>query len=36
NDLHITLEKRYFNEVYRFNNNDSRHLEQQFDALQIN
>lgn len=36
NDLHIALEKRYFKETYRFNNNDLRHLEQQFDALQIN
>ena len=34
-DLHIQLQKRLFNEVYRFNHNDLKALESQFDALQL-
>lgn len=36
NELNITIDRQYFNQQYRFTNQDLKHLEQQFDALQIN
>ncbi|EOA9287943.1 helicase-exonuclease AddAB subunit AddB, partial [Staphylococcus aureus] len=36
NELNISIERQYFNQLYRFNNQDLKHLEQEFDALQIN
>ncbi len=35
NELNISIERQYFNQLYRFNNQDLKHLEQEFDALQI-
>lgn len=34
-DLHIQLNKNFFTDIYRFENNDLKSLESQFDALQI-
>ena len=36
NELNISIERQYFKQLYRFNNQDLKHLEQEFDALQIN
>ncbi|PZG63804.1 helicase-exonuclease AddAB subunit AddB [Staphylococcus aureus] len=36
NELNISIERQYFNQFYRFNNQDLKHLEQEFDAFQIN
>ncbi len=36
NELNISIERQYFNQLYRFNNQDLKHLEQEFDVLQIN
>ncbi len=36
NELIFSIERQIFNQLYRFNNQDLKHLEQEFDVLQIN